>query len=155
MKKKTPHQKKKPSVLKQRRKVKAKIKAAKIPPVEKDKGGRPRIWDTPEALQEQIDQYYAWAKREKKPLTIERLAVFLDVDRQTILNYGKDDKFFGTVKKARDYVLASKMDMLNSLGGVKTGIIFDLKNNHGFVDRQELKTELSINQIFIPEKDGN
>lgn len=145
--------KNKPSVARQRRKVKAKI--AHITPVEKDKGGRPRIWDTPEALQEQIDQYYAWAKREKKPLTIERLAVFLDVDRHTILNYAKEDKFFSTIKKARSFILASKIENLTSLGGVKTGIIFDLKNNEGFVDKTEVKTDLSINQIFIPEKDGN
>lgn len=113
-------------------------------PTGKHPGGRPPIWSSPEDLQEQIDKYYAWAKKNKKPLTIERLAVFLEIDRHTVLKYGEKDKFYSTVKKARDMILASKADMLNSLGGVKTGIIFDLKNNHGFVDKQELQHSGSI-----------
>lgn len=100
--------------------------------------GRPLKFATPELLQERIDEYYAWAELNEKPLTIERLAVFLDVDRHFINNYEERDEFCATIKKARNYILADKLE--KGLGGKSnaTMSIFDLKNNHAFADTQYL-----------------
>jgi hypothetical protein len=96
--------------------------------------GRPRAFKTVEELQTLIDEYFAWAVKWKKPLTIERLASFLDVDRKTINNYSRDSDFFPTIKKAVEFILASKVERLNE-GDKVVGVIFDLKNNHDFSDK--------------------
>ena len=72
--------------------------------MENNKGGRPLKFNSVEELQSKIDSYFAWAEEHRKPLTIERLAVFLYVDRDTILNYEKKDEYFGTIKKAKSYI---------------------------------------------------
>lgn len=91
--------------------------------------GRPLKFKSESELQKKIDEYFAWAEAQNKPLTIERLAVFLEVDRQTLLNYAEKDEFFGTIKQARQIIYASKAEMLNTKDGNTAGIIFDLCNN--------------------------
>lgn len=107
---------------------------------EKHTVGRPLKFRTVEELEEKIEEYKQWVEDNDKPLTIERLACFLESDRDTILNYGKlegREQFFGTIKKIKSYILADKTERLNSSDGNKAGVIFDLKNNHGFKDRSE------------------
>lgn len=101
-------------------------------------GGRPLKFQTPEELDARIKEYYAWAEANDKPLTIERLACFLDVDRDTILNYTNREEFFPTISKARSFILADKLE--RGLAGKANAAfgIFDLKNNHGFADTQYL-----------------
>lgn len=125
--------------------------------------GCPLKFESPQMLEVKIDEYYKWAKDNSKPLTIERLACFLEVDRHTINNYEKreKDEFFTTIKKARQFILADKMERLNGGVGSTAGVIFDLKNNHALVDKREIENsgEMTFNErktiIRTPEQDGS
>jgi len=71
-----------------------------------------------------------------EPYTTTGLCIALDIDRETLLNYGKDDKFFGTVKRAKLVIHNYAEKELFRQKNV-VGVIFNLKNNHGWQDKQE------------------
>ncbi len=103
-------------------------------------GGRPEIFQTQEELITQIVDYF---NIEDKP-TLSGLAYFIGIDRETLYNYKKKDKFFGIVKKARDHIeYIYEQRLLYS--DKPTGVIFALKNMN-WTDRQEIqqKTEITV-----------
>lgn len=122
----------------------------------KNKGGRPLKFKSPEELQERIDNYYIWAKENKKHITISGLAYFLDTNRQTLLEYENcidnnnglykeledtvKQKYSDTIKRAKARV---EMEYEESLfyKNSAVGGIFTLKNNFGWVDKQEIVQE--------------
>lgn len=67
--------------------------------------GRPPIWETQEQLDEVISEYFADQMDDDgrwiKPPTISGMALYLGVDRKTIVNYGKKEAFFHTIARAR------------------------------------------------------
>ena len=94
---------------------------------------------TPDQLQKKINEYFEWAKDNDKPYTLERLAVFLDCDKNTLSNYGKrGDSLNSIIKKALKVIEANKVEALVAGKGSTVGRIFDLKNNHGWVDKREV-----------------
>jgi len=103
----------------------------------KHAGGRPLKFETVGDLERAIADYFVWAAENKKPLTIGRLCCFLDCDRLTLLNYQAKDEFFNTIKRAKRKIEADKEERLNEQQHV-TGIIFDLKNNHGWKDSHDI-----------------
>lgn len=117
-----------------------------------NKGGRPLKFKTPEELQEKIDKYYEWAKENKKHITITGLAWFLDTNRNTLLKYedcldndellkSVDDdvkvEFVNTIKRAKARIEMECEEGLYNKNSV-VGTIFALKNNYGYVDKQEV-----------------
>jgi hypothetical protein len=128
--------------------------------------GKPKQWSTLEELQKDIDAYFQWCEDNpikllhksqldksnkpieydtKRPYTIEGLAIFLDCDRDTLLNYEKKEgyeEYFGIIKKAKLKIQQDKVERGIVGTGVASVIIFDLKNNHGYKD----KTEVDQNQ---------
>ena len=92
------------------------------------------IWTTPKALEKEIDLYF---KNEAEP-TLAGLAVALHIDRQTLYNYEKREKYFDIIKKARDKVLAIYEHRL-IYSSQPTGVIFALKNM-GWKDRSDITT---------------
>ena len=102
-------------------------------------GGRPRKFKSPEEMQEKIDAYFLECDEKKKPYVITGLALALDCDRDTLLNYENDaDKaeFFGTIKKAKAKCHNYAEEFLYT-GKNPVGAIFNLKNNWGWRDKQE------------------
>ena len=91
--------------------------------------GRPMIWETPEKLQEMVDQYFESTDR----WTLSGLAVFLGIDRKTLYNYEERDEFFHIIKNAK-----SKVESIYEERAIyennPTGVIFALKNM-GWTDR--------------------
>jgi len=93
---------------------------------EKNKGGRPLKFKTPEELQKKIDEYFKSRYRkvyiqktgeflkdpetneyiyeQHRPMTIASLAVFLGTNRQTLINYTNKQEYFDTVTRAKDIV---------------------------------------------------
>jgi hypothetical protein len=65
------------------------------------------------------------------------LARRLGVDRETILNYSKKEQFFGTIRAAREKVHEDVETRLMATRNEK-GAIFNLKNNFGWKDQQEI-----------------
>ncbi len=105
---------------------------------EKNKGGRPPIFNTPDELQERIDDYKRYLKTSGKPPTIAGLAYYTGIDRQTLYNYKSKDEFFDTIKTFVQWVLMNYEEQAVDKGNA--GIIFLLKN-YGYQDKQE--TEIS------------
>lgn len=101
----------------------------------KNKGGRPPLYNSPEELDELIQKYFEDCERRERPPTIAGLAYWLEIDRQTIYNYSNKDKFFGTIKKARDRIIMNIEEELITRGN--GGTVF-LAKNYGYTDRQEI-----------------
>lgn len=98
----------------------------------KDKGGRPPLFKTVKELDDKIDEYFIDCERRERPPTIAGLAYWLGVDRQTIYNYEAKDKFFGTIKKARDRIIANIEEEMVLRGN--GGTVF-LAKNYGYMDK--------------------
>ena len=77
------------------------------------------------------------------------LAYSMNIDRTTLINYGKKEKFSTLIKNAKDRV--QKQMEENALMGKynATFTIFSLKNNYGWKDQQEIKTtnEVSVSPL--------
>lgn len=72
----------------------------------------------------------------QKPLLLTDLAVALNVDRKTLLNYKKRDKFFPTIDSAlrRCEAFAEQELFMGNAPGAK----FSLTNNYDWKDKQEV-----------------
>lgn len=102
----------------------------------KNKGGRPRKYKTEEELQTAIDRYFDGYDRKELPYTVTGLAVALGLDRKGLIEYGGRPEFSNTIKKAKAKVEEFLERRLLSAGCV-TGVIFNLKNNFGWKDKNE------------------
>lgn len=129
-------------------------------PVKKDKSvvpnpvGRPPKFSTVDQLQKAIDEYFDYCDNRiqqiyskktgdvievinPEPYTMAGLAYHMGIDRDTLINYSKRDKFIGAIKRARDKV---HMDVERRLmEDAPTGAIFNLKNNFGWKDKSEIE----------------
>lgn len=111
------------------------------------KKGRPKAYTDVEIMQQKIEEYFKECDKNKEPYTITGLALALDLDRKSINNYAKDSEFFPTIKKAKlkveNYL---EKRLINDSSA--TGIIFNLKNNYGWSDKQEIQHSGNINNPF-------
>jgi len=114
----------------------------------KNKVGRPLKFKTSEELDLAISKYFDDSEKNGKPLTMSGLAVALDVDRQTLLNYSKTEEFFGTLNKAKAICERYAEEYLFS-GKNVTGAMFNLKNNYRWKDRNE--SDVTVNSPFSLE----
>ena len=72
---------------------------------DKNKGGRPLKFKSVEELEKKINAYFY--DENNKPYTICDLCVWLDCDRQTLLNYQEKEEFFDTIKRAKTRIEAN------------------------------------------------
>lgn len=127
--------------------------------VEAKKTGRPPKYETPEEMQEAIDLYFLVCKsnqREDATLleglppeqlemikeiedvvpTVSGLSYTLGMSTEALRNYQDKDMFLATVKRAKQRI---EMNLEQRLAGqAVTGVIFNLKNNFGWKDKQEV-----------------
>ena len=101
--------------------------------------GRPLKWETVEALQQEVDRYFAETPEQR--WTITGLALALGTDRQTLINYSEREDYFDTINKAKLMVENAYEIDLREKG--HAGNIFALKN-FGWKDKTEL--DATINQ---------
>lgn len=125
----------------------------KVDGKQEQNGGRKPIWETPEALWAECQAYFDEWEGKGVPLTMERLAIKLDVDRGTLLNYSKNERFFGVIQKAKDYIVASCTERLNEKGSNVVGSIFYLKNRADFVDKREIDLNADISLVTLADAD--
>ena len=98
--------------------------------------GRPRLYDSPEAMGERIDAYFDQLA-DKRP-TVAGLCYFLGfADRHALAEYEGYDGFSATVKRARLRIEQDRAERLIEKDTFTPGLIFDLKNNHGWKDKTE------------------
>ena len=114
----------------------------------KNKGGRPPKFKSVEELDKIIEEFFEFCKTEKKPVTITRLALFLEIDRKNLMNYSKSDEFRPSIKRALAACQEYAEDRLFTSQQC-TGAIFTLKNNYGWSDAKEIKGEHDIKVEII------
>ncbi len=112
--------------------------------MESKKTGRPKKYTDPNEMQKRIDIYFADCDSRNEPYTMTGLSISLDLDRDTLLRYGKTEAFYFTIKKAREKVVNSIEKKLITEAN-PTGKIFWLKNNANWRDTQD--QNISITQI--------
>jgi len=104
----------------------------------KHPGGRPKLYTDVAEVEAIIADYFkteAYIGEGDNVIfapTMSGLAYHLEMDRKSLLNYSNDEKFFLTIKRARDRVHTALEKRL--YGNNVTGIIFNLKNNFGWKD---------------------
>lgn len=98
--------------------------------------GRPKKYTEAEIMQQKIDKYFADCARNKEPYTITGLCIALDLCRDTLSEYMKKEEFSDTIKKAKLKV-ENYLEKHLITDSSTTGIIFNLKNNFGWKDKQE------------------
>ena len=98
---------------------------------------RPKLYDSVEKLQKDIDDYFKMCDKKEKPYTMSGLALALDMSRQSLINYSKDEEFFDTIKKAKQRVETQLEENALFNKANPTYTIFNLKNNFNWKDKQE------------------
>jgi len=115
---------------------------------EKHAGGRPVKYDSVDEVSRIIDEYFktdAYVGEGKDRVyapTMSGLAYALDLSRQGLLDYANKDKFYDTIKKARQKIEIALEQRLS--GAAPAGTIFNLKNNFGWKDKQDIEHSGSI-----------
>lgn len=101
-----------------------------------NKGGRPKLYDDPIFFEERVEAYFDDCSARSVPPTIAGISYFLGFDdKDSFSRYVEYDGFSRAVKKARLRIEAAKNEMLFDKGVSTAGVIFDLKNNHGWADQ--------------------
>lgn len=132
----------------------------------KNKGGRPMKFKTVAELQAAIEEYFDYCDNRSRsmyvkelgdnisisdpaPYTMSGLAYALDIDRKTLLNYSKNEQFFPTVKRARERVERDVEERMNDKSKFTPGLIFNAKNNFGWVDKSEVDQNIKGDVTFL------
>ena len=143
--------------------------------MEEIKTGRPLKFTDPAELQKKIDAYFARCDARTRPkyittrdgveivdepwpipYTVEGLAVALDTNRETLINYSEKDSFFDVIARAKSKIFANKVE-----GGLDKTYDpqmakFMLKNNYKLKENEDggdaADKTVNIN-IKYPEKD--
>jgi len=131
----------------------------------KNPKGRPLKYKTVQELETAIQGYFDWCDNRTSsvyvkglgdnidisnpaPYTMSGLALALGVDRNTILSYGRNDLYSPHIKAARARVEQDVEQRLME-GKNQAGAIFNLKNNFGWVDKQEIDNKHEIVQPIL------
>lgn len=118
-----------------------------------NKVGRPLNFKSEKELEKKIQAYFDMCDsrmveeirgnevvsvNRPRPKTITGLAVALDTNRQTLLEYQAREKFADTIKRAK--AIIEEDCVMNALDGKqdKTMSIFNLKNNYGWKDQSQM-----------------
>lgn len=117
----------------------------------KKKNGRPLKFRSVKQMQDLIDKWEKDCKENNKPLTITGLALALDTNRHTLINYQKKEKFFNAIYKAK-LMCENYAEEFLYAGKNVSGAIFNLKNNYNWKDKQEVERSGSIDINIIKEK---
>jgi len=101
----------------------------------------PFKYPTREGFGEAVMTYFedgggAWFNGEFQP-TMTGLAIHLGMDRRSLVNYGKREQYGDIVDYARAMVEQHLERKL--YGNTVTGVIFNLKNNFGWKDKNEVE----------------
>lgn len=114
--------------------------------------GRPRKYKNVEELQLLIDEYFLTYDQMHRPYTITGLALFLDMDRQSLLRYEKEyeDEFCYTIKRAKERV-QEFVECCLFKKGIAPGVIFNLKNNFGWEEKQNIDATVKDKVVIVDD----
>lgn len=104
-----------------------------------NEGGAPRLWSDPVAFAARANEYFETDGEGKTMPSLSGIALFMGFnDRESFSKYGEyEEEFARTVKRARLRIEKDRQERLLTKEGFTPGVIFDLKNNHGWKDKSE------------------
>ena len=114
----------------------------------KNKAGQPLAFKTVKELDDKVEEFFIsedafiinFKDGEEDKIfapTMAGLALFLGVDRRTLVNYSNKEEYFPTIRKARARIESHLEKKL--YGNNVTGLIFNLKNNFDWKDKTEVE----------------
>lgn len=108
---------------------------------EEEKRGRKRAYEDAEQFEQLVDEYFAECEIDKRKPTLSGISLHLGFcDRETFASYADaGDSFARTVKRAKLRIEDNRHQLLVDKTQFTPGIIFDLKNNHDWTDKQEVQ----------------
>lgn len=106
-------------------------------------GGRPLKYKSVKTMQTDIDKYFKECDASGRPYTVSGLAYALGTNRQTLINYEGKDEFVDTIKRAKARIELFNEELLYNKDVSTTGVIFNLKNNYGWKDKQEIEADVN------------
>ena len=100
-----------------------------------------------ETLEQKIDDYFKYCDKHDEPYSMSGLADTLDIDRSTLVRYGDDQEYANLIKRAKRKV--ERQLETKALQGKANPVftIFNLKNNYGWRDQQEVKMTNEIENL--------
>jgi hypothetical protein len=107
-------------------------------------GGRPRAYEDHAAFDALVEEYFAKCVEDGRKPTLTGISLHLGFcDKETFGSYhAVSFEFARTVNKARMRIEENRHQLLVNNKTFTPGIIFDLKNNHGWKDKTE--TEFGV-----------
>lgn len=128
------------------------------------KSGRPPKFESPEILENKIEEFFKMCADEKRIPTFTGLAYFLGTTRKTLREYENSDKsgflksidddtkvkYKHILRKAKARIEAEYEQLLFK-GNSVIGAIFTLKNNFGWVDKQEVEQTNKTIEVNLVE----
>jgi len=97
------------------------------------------MYQDEQVFADKVEAYFVETEAAGKHATLAGLSYFLGfADKQTFVDYEQHGGTFPlTVKRARLRMEADRHDRVISKDSFTPGLIFDLKNNHGWKDKTE------------------
>jgi len=109
---------------------------------------KPLKFKTVKELQDKIDSYIDECKKNEIPLSITGLALALDTNRQTLINYQDKEGYKNVVDRAK--LMIENAYEIRLINNGRSGDIFALKN-FGWTDRQEIDNNIKVGRSSIDE----
>lgn len=119
---------------------------------EKSKRGRKRLIESPDEMQERAEQYFRECEQNGKSPNIAGLTLYLGFSHRQQINeyYNNFPEYKKVIDFIRTYIESIQLEKLENKEYATAGIIFNLKCNFGYNDKQatdETVKELSSSLI--------
>ena len=122
--------------------------------------GRPKKYKRVEDMEKAIEEYFMRCDTDELPYTVSGLALALGFDsRMSLINYcdyedEEDKPFLDTIKRAKQKI-EEYVETRLFVSGIATGVIFNLKNNFGWKDKQEIEQNGEMNNTITVKFSGD
>ena len=123
--------------------------------------GRPNKYKSVEDMDKAKNEYFYNCDRDKEPYTMTGLALSLGfLDRKSLIDYcdytdDEDVAFLHSIKRAKMICEQNIEKGLLSGKYNATGAIFNLKNNYGWKDKQEVEQSGELNNTITVKFNGD
>jgi len=112
-----------------------------MPKAEKKHIGRPRLFSSPEEMEEKINEYFSLCEQTGEPLLLSGICLYLDIGTSTLHDYAQRPDFSEVLKKARmkieHYIVKNVLqNKLNTAAA-----IFKLKHCFNWSDKSKVEIE--------------